>query len=58
MAARSGELDKIAAAAKPLYDVLDEAQKRRFGPLLASALHERMRGAPGARRGGDMTSAF
>jgi hypothetical protein len=32
--ARAGEMDKIADAAKPLYDSLDEAQKRRFGILL------------------------
>ena len=30
---RASEMDKIADAAKPLYDSLDEAQKRRFGML-------------------------
>jgi len=34
LAARGAELDKLADAAKPLYDSLDEAQKRRFGVLL------------------------
>lgn len=54
MAARAGELDKIAAAAKPLYDSLDEAQKRRFGDLLMAALHGRMGGMGGMgwRHGG------
>ncbi len=32
--ARAGEMDKIADAAKPLYESLDDAQKRRFGMLL------------------------
>lgn len=36
-AARSAELEKLAAAAKPLYDSLDDAQKHRFGPLLHMA---------------------
>jgi hypothetical protein len=31
---RATELDKLAEAAKPLYDSLDEAQKHRFGMLL------------------------
>lgn len=38
MVARAGELDKVAAAAKPLYDSLDEAQKRRFGALVHAAI--------------------
>jgi hypothetical protein len=33
MTARAGEMEKIADAAKPLYDSLDDAQKRRFGIL-------------------------
>ena len=33
MTARAGEMEKIADAAKPLYDSLDDAQKRRFGML-------------------------
>jgi hypothetical protein len=36
-ATRSAELEKLAAAAKPLYDSLDDAQKHRFGPLLHMA---------------------
>jgi hypothetical protein len=34
LAARSVELGKIADAAKPLYDSLDDAQRLRFGVLL------------------------
>jgi LTXXQ motif family protein len=34
LAARSAELEKLADAAKPLYDSLDDAQKARFRPLL------------------------
>ncbi len=34
LAARASELDKLADAAKPLYDSLDDAQKRRFRVLL------------------------
>lgn len=38
LAAHSQELQKIADAAKPLYDSLDDAQKRRFRPLLRIAM--------------------
>lgn len=38
LATRSTELQKIADAAKPLYDSLDDAQKHRFGPLLHMAI--------------------
>jgi hypothetical protein len=38
LAARSTELEKLADAAKPLYDSLDDAQKRRFKPLLHMAI--------------------
>ncbi len=41
MTARAGELEKVAAAAKPLYDSLDENQKRRFGALVKAAIAER-----------------
>jgi hypothetical protein len=34
LAARSVELEKLATAAKPLYDSLDDAQKGRFRVLL------------------------
>jgi len=34
LSARSAELGKIADAAKPLYDSLDDRQKHRFGVLL------------------------
>ena len=33
LSARAAELQKLAAAAKPLYDSLDESQKRRFAVL-------------------------
>ncbi|KAF2991074.1 Spy/CpxP family protein refolding chaperone [Methylocystis sp. MJC1] len=51
MAARAGELDKVAAAAKPLYDNLDEAQKRRFGALVHAAIKTHM-GHMGGHMGG------
>lgn len=41
MTARAAELDKLAAAAKLLYDSLDDAQKRRFGALVKAAIAER-----------------
>jgi zinc resistance-associated protein len=34
LSTRGVELDKIADAAKPLYDSLDDSQKHRFGVLL------------------------
>ena len=34
LSARGAELEKIADAAKPLYESLDDAQKHRFGVLL------------------------
>jgi hypothetical protein len=33
LSARAGDLQKLAAAAKPLYDSLDDGQKRRFAVL-------------------------
>ena len=36
LAKASAEFKKIADAAKPLFDSLDETQKRHFGPLLRS----------------------
>lgn len=44
MTARASEFDRIAVAAKPLYDSLDIAQKRRFGALIRSTIETRMRG--------------
>jgi hypothetical protein len=38
LSARSAEMEKLAEAAKPLYDSLDDAQKRRFRPLLHMAI--------------------
>jgi hypothetical protein len=43
---RGADLEKVADAAKPLYDTLDDGQKRRFGPLLRTLL------APHWRHGG------
>jgi len=34
LAQASDSLNKIADSAKPLYDSLDDGQKRHFGPLL------------------------
>ena len=53
LSTRSAELEKIADAAKPLYDSLDDAQKRRFGPLLHMAIrsHGHHRWHEGFRRG-------
>ena len=36
LAKASGELKMVADAAKPLYDGLDDTQKRHFGPLLTT----------------------
>jgi hypothetical protein len=52
MTERAGELDKIAAAAKPLYDSLDDGQKRRFATLIRAAVERRMRGMGHMGRGG------
>lgn len=50
--ARSAELEKLADAAKPLYDSLDEAQKARFRPLLHIATGRHWRhGHEGYRHG-------
>ncbi|MBY6242182.1 Spy/CpxP family protein refolding chaperone [Methylosinus sp. Sm6] len=42
LAARSAEAEKLADAAKPLYDSLDDGQKRRFGLLLRTIAHGHM----------------
>lgn len=52
MTLRAAELERIAAAAKPLYESLDDAQKRRFGPLLRPALERRNRGMRHMGQGG------
>jgi hypothetical protein len=39
MSARSADLLKLAAAAKPLYDSLDDSQKRRFAMLFKPTGH-------------------
>ncbi len=38
MTSRATELSKLADAAKPLYDSLDDAQKNRFGMLMRNAV--------------------
>lgn len=48
----SAELKAVADAAKPLFNSLDEAQKRHFGPLLASLREHAPHG--GAMMGGPM----
>jgi len=47
---RAEQMQKLARAAKPLYDTFDESQKRRFGVLIRSAMHAR--GHHGALRHG------
>jgi Spy/CpxP family protein refolding chaperone len=60
LAKASTEIKAIAAAAKPLYDSLDDTQRRHFGPLMATLIeHGRRHGAmmgPGGmmERGGMM----
>jgi zinc resistance-associated protein len=43
MSARSADLLKLAAAAKPLYDSLDDSQKRRFAMLFTPMGHRHWR---------------
>src|SRR5579872_171197 len=38
LGARAADLQKLASAAKPLYDSLDDAQKRRFAVLFHGAM--------------------
>jgi flagellar motility protein MotE (MotC chaperone) len=38
LSARAADLQKLAAAAKPLYDSLDDAQKRRFAVLFHGSM--------------------
>ena len=46
LAKASTEIKAIAAAAKPLYDSLDDGQRRHFGPLMATLIeHGPHRGA-------------
>ena len=54
LAKASENLKKVAEAAKPLYDRLDDGQKRHFGPLLhmlreGGPNHEGGRGEHGPR---------
>jgi LTXXQ motif family protein len=38
LSARAADLEKLAAAAKPLYDSLDDSQKRRFAVLFHGSM--------------------
>ncbi|HEY6519901.1 MAG TPA: Spy/CpxP family protein refolding chaperone [Roseiarcus sp.] len=38
LSARAADLQKLAAAAKPLYDSLDDGQKRRFALLFRGSM--------------------
>ena len=56
LAKASSELKLVADAAKPLYDSLDETQKRHFGPLLRPCVRRRrheggLEGGPRRPRG-------
>jgi hypothetical protein len=48
----AADLEKLSEAAKPLYDSLDDAQKRRFGLLLRAAAHHRALAFLGEFHGG------
>ena len=47
LAARADNLKALAQVSKPLYDSLDDAQKRRFGRLMMASLWGRHQGAWG-----------
>ena len=52
LAKASTEIKAIAAAAKPLYDSLDDGQRRHFGPLMATLMeHGPHRGMMGGHDG-------
>lgn len=51
LTSRAAELEKLSAAARPLYDSLDDAQKRRFGSLLKATIQQRMGPGRGHGRG-------
>ncbi len=54
LARASTEIKAIAAAAKPLYDSLDDGQRRHFGPLMATLIqHGPHRGMMMGPNGGD-----
>lgn len=50
----STEIKAIANAAKPLYDSLDDGQKRHFGPLMATLIERGPHGGPMFEHGGMM----
>ena len=52
LAKASTEIKAIAAAAKPLYDSLDESQQRHFGPLMATLIERGRHGGPMMERAG------
>jgi hypothetical protein len=49
--ARAADLEKLSDAAKPLYDSLDDGQKRRFGLLMRAAARHYARHALAFMRG-------
>ena len=54
LAKASTDIKAIAAAAKPLYDSLDDGQRRHFGPLMATLIqHGQHRGMMMGPQGGD-----
>jgi hypothetical protein len=54
LAKASTEIKAIATAAKPLYDRLDDGQRRHFGPLMATLIeHGPHRGMMMGPHGGD-----
>jgi hypothetical protein len=59
LAKASTEIKAIAATAKPLYDSLDDGQRRHFGPLIATLIehgphHGAMMGPGGMMEHGGM----
>ena len=48
----SSQLKQVADAAKPLYDSLDDAQKREFGPLLRTLRPQHGMHGPWGHHGG------
>jgi len=57
-AARAADLEKLSDAAKPLYDSLDDGQKRRFGLLMRAAARHRALHALAFMRKFDEQSGF
>jgi len=54
LAKAASEIKTIAGAAKPLYDSLDDGQRRHFGPLMATLIEHGPRAGRMFERGGMM----